>query len=56
MARVFHEDVAHVFRAEEQDSWILPDVDGRHVAIGALELLQKAKWVLSQWEKMANIG
>ena len=56
MARVFHQDVAHVFRAEEQHGWILPDVDGRHVAIGALELLQKAKWVLSQWEKMANIG
>ena len=56
MARVFHQDVAHVFRAEEQDSWILSDVDGCHVAIGALQLLQKSKWVLPQWEKMANIG
>jgi hypothetical protein len=48
ITRVLYEDVADVFWAEKQYSGILAEVDGRHVAICALQLLQKTKWVLSQ--------
>ncbi len=39
IARVFYQDVAHVFRAEQHYCRILSDVDRCHTAIGALQLL-----------------
>src|SRR5579859_6175467 len=42
IVRVFHQHVAHMFRAEQEDSRSLSYVDRCHVAIGALQLLQKA--------------
>jgi len=50
IARVFYQDVAYVFRAEQQYCRILSDVYRCHIAIDALQLLQKAKRILSQRE------
>ena len=56
IARVLYQHVAHVFRAEQQHGRVLPHIYRCHVAIRALQLLHKAKRVLSQREQVANVG
>src|SRR5260370_2858479 len=56
IARMLHQDIAHVFRSEKQHHWHPSEVNGCHISIGLLKLLKKAQWVLSQREKVADIG
>ena len=56
IAWVLYQHVAHMFRAEQQHGRVLPHIYRCHVAIRALQLLHKAKRVLSQREQVANVG
>src|SRR5260370_24198407 len=56
IARMLHQDIAHVFRSEKHHHWHPSEVNGCHISIGLLKLLKKAQWVLSQREKVAHIS